>query len=121
MGRQQFLLTLAMTVLLFVLSTLDSQPASAQNANLSGNWSLGASITVSSPPEFDCAFLTGIGDPVIPVTQSGSNLFAFDTDTGGQQFTLQGTVVGNIVSFTITGFGITPGTGGCGLSSCDET
>jgi len=117
MGKQKFLLTLAMTVLLFVVSSHDSQTASAQNANLSGNWNLGASITVSSPPEFNCSFLTGFGDPVIPVTQSGSDLFAFDTDTGGQQFTLQGTVIGNLVDFTITGSGITPGTGGCSLAA----
>jgi len=82
MTTPKLLLTLAAITLLSILSGLDGQRASAQTPNLSGNWSLDVNITVSGAPA-TCSFPTRIGDPVIPITFSGNQIFANDTDTGG--------------------------------------
>ena len=119
MTTPKLLLTLAAITLLSILSGLDGQRASAQTPNLSGNWSLDVNITVSGAPA-TCSFPTRIGDPVIPITFSANQIFANDTDTGGIPFALQGTVTGFHADFTITGFGITPGGGGCSVGSANH-
>lgn len=91
--------------------------ATAQTTDLNGTWTLSANIFVSSPPQLNCSFLASIGDSEIPIVQTGSQLSASDTDAAGQQFFLEGTLSGNFVAFTITGFGITPGAGGCSFGS----
>jgi len=116
MRRQMLLWTLATLIIVRLPAGTERQTAWAASANLGGNWNLRAEINVS-PSHPTCSFLTAIGDPVIPVTQSDRNVIALDTDTTGQRFSLQGNVNGRIVDFTITGFGITLGSGQCSLAS----
>ncbi len=83
-----------------------------------GNWNLAASISVNVPADQNCSFLSGIGDSSIPVTQTASQLSANDVDTNGTAFALNGSVRrSGAIRFTIAGFGITPGTGGCTIAS----
>lgn len=96
----------------------------AQNADVAGIWSLSAQgISVGCTEHTPCQtappYLCGIdicgsfqmGDPDIHVSQSGTMLTASEGDVNGNPFTLDGTISGDIVAFTIHGIGITPGIG----------
>ncbi|MBN2391367.1 MAG: hypothetical protein JXR84_11610 [Anaerolineae bacterium] len=98
-------------------SATASDQTIAVDTQIGGIWNLGADINVSYPSGYSCNFLNFIGDPVIPVNQSGNQLTANDVDTTSMPFILQGTVNSNAVTFTITGLGISPGDGGCSLAS----
>lgn len=106
-------------VRLLILSIFASltTAASAQYNDLSGHWDLDVQMKVFYPAGLNCSFLSAMGDPDIPVSQSGNVLYSSDTDTNNMPFILQGTVNGDSVDFTITGYGITPGAGGCSLAS----
>ena len=122
MATKKRLLIRTMTMLLLFVGNA-SQSWAARTADLTGNWTLEATIIVSYPPQFNCSFLTRVGDRMIPVSQTGINLSSVDTDDRGQQFRLHGTVftddgtLTEFVTFWVRGFGITPGSGGCSLAS----
>jgi hypothetical protein len=112
--RGNWFLVLAITTQVAIVWITFSRAASTQDPiNLGGHWNLAVQMTVSYPAGLTCSFLNEMGDPDILVTQDGGVLHASETDTAGTPFTLEGTVNGNAVEFTISGFGISPGDGGC--------
>lgn len=114
------------TLLLLSSSLISPWPSLvlAQNADVAGIWSLSAQgistgCTEHTPCQTFPPYLCGtdicgsfqMGDPDIHVSQSGNILSAMEIDTNGMSFVLDGVIVGDAVTFTIRGLGITPGIG----------
>jgi hypothetical protein len=116
-NKSKVSLIISITLLFLTVSSHGSQTALAQNVDLSGHWNLAAKITVPYPQGLNCSFGTGLGDPDILVEKSGSTLNAINPELNGTPYTFQGTVNGDFVDFTISGYAITPGTGGCTIGS----
>lgn len=121
MFKSKVFLIVSVMLLLFTISTHGAQTAMAQNIDLSGHWNLTAKIAVPYPQGLNCSFGNGLGDPDILVEQSGSTLNAINPELYGTPYTFQGTVNGDFVDFTISGYAITPGTGGCTIGSWNHS
>lgn len=114
-GFGRFVLLVAVVSVVFVLI------GSAAMADISGSWVLSASgvsvgCTVNTPcrqPGVCGTAVCGAFDMggTINVSQAGNALSAAANDGNGMPYTLTGTVSGSAVTFTVQGYGITPGIG----------
>jgi hypothetical protein len=99
-------------------SASDGSETAESTGDLSGTWALSAQgvsqgCTEHTPCMSDPPYLCGtsvcgsfqMGDSDIQVSQTGNALSASEVDVSGHPFTLNGTINGNSVSFTIQGMG----------------
>jgi hypothetical protein len=88
----------------------------AQDTNVAGIWELYAhgvseGCTEHTPGGLNICGSFKMGDPDIFVSQAGTTISASEVDINSNPFTLNGTVSESLVTFTISGIGITPGIG----------
>jgi hypothetical protein len=116
-ARRLGLVTAALLMTVTAVALAKPEPATAATPVVGGGqWDLQASVTVTGAPS-RCSFRRVIGDSVIRVKQSRSGrLSASERDNRGKWFRLRGSAKNRSVRFTISGPGITPGSGGCSLA-----